>query len=253
MEPDADKSHPKFAAFHKALQTYFPGALPLADYVKLTCSQLKPYGFNKENTLAAVAICRDEIAEPFLDEVLRSWGKPFDLRSLAGFVSAGKSGMATMLGHAPLAEGVGRFVFYSLPHLAISQEGEIGNVYRDGIHNASQACGSLIAILKELESGHINFRTDMDDIEQCTVRQKLLSAIRYGDKPDQLTITKLAGRIISEDVERLLRQVDSARYRHALLTGVLIHGPADTHWVHPTRSFVAGAHLPTDGIELTNT
>jgi limiting CO2-inducible B/C-like protein len=243
---------PSFAMFHHALQSHFPGALPLADYVKFTCSQLKPFGFDKQNTLAAVAICRDEIAEPFLDEVLRSWGKPFDLRSLAGFVSAGKSGVATMLGHAPLADGVGRFVFYSLPHIAISQQGEVGNVFRDGIQQVSQACGSLIAILKELESGHINFRTDMDDIEQCTVRQKLLSAIRYGDKPDQLTITKLAGRIIREDVERLLRHVDSDKFRYAFLSGILIHGPADTHWVHPTRSFVAGANLDSGTAELTN-
>ena len=250
MESNADTSRSRFAIFHESLQTHFPGALPLAEYVRLTCTQLKPHGFNKQNTLAAVAICRDEIAEPFLDEVLRSWGKPFDLRSLAGFVSAGKSGVATMLGHAPLADGIGRFVFYSLPHIAISQEGEIGDVYRDGIQQASLACGSLSSVLKELESGHINFRTDMDDIEQCTVRQKLLSAIRYGDRPDQLTITKLAGRVIREEVERLLGHVDSARFRYALLTGILIHGPADTHWVHPTRSFVAGADRGT--AELTN-
>ena len=50
----------------------FSGALWLADCLKLTCDQLKSYGFQQDNTLAAVAICRDEIAEPFLDEVLKS-------------------------------------------------------------------------------------------------------------------------------------------------------------------------------------
>ncbi len=159
--------------------------------------------------------------------------------------------MATLLGHTPITNGVRRFVFYALPHIAISQDGVIGNVYREGIQQVSYACGSLNGVLQELESGHINFRTDLDDIEQCTVRQKLLSAIRYGDKPDQLTITKLAGRIISEDIDRLLRLVDSVRYYHALLTGILIHGPADTHWIHPAHSFVVGANLTSGRVDLT--
>jgi hypothetical protein len=249
MVTDA-KTESSFPLFSEALQAHFPGSMPLAEYVKRTAVQLTPYGFERTNTLATVAICRDEIADPFLDEVHRAWGKPFDFRSLAGFVLAGKSGVATMLGHTPLTEGVRRFVFYAMPHIAISQDGAIGNVYRAGIQQVSLACGSLSSVLQELESGHINFRTDMDDIEQCTVRQKLLSALRYGDKPDQLTITRLACQIISEDIDRLLRLVDSVRYQHALLTGILIHGPADTHWIQPAHSFVVGANLTSGRIDL---
>ncbi len=239
-----------FPLFFEKLQCHFPGSLPIEEYMQQTSYQLKSYGFENYNTLGVLATCRDEIAETFLDEVIKYWGKPFDLRSLGGFILAGKTGVLTILSHTPNLESLRRFVFYAMPHIAISQEGEIGNVYREGIQQVSHACGSLSLVADELKSGHLNFQTDFDDLEQCTVRQKILSAIRYGDQLDQLDITKLVSNIIGEDLKRLLATVDSSIYNYAVLTGILIHGPRDTHWIYPQNCYVRGANFPTGTVVI---
>ena len=156
----------------------------------------------------------------------------------------GKSGIATALSHAPIIDGVRRFVVYAMPHIAISERGEIGTIYREFMQQASHACGSLISILEELEAGFMKLEPDLDDIEQCGVRQKLLSAIRYGDVPDLITFTKLACRIINDDLERLFLNLDVAAFTYAVMIGVLIHGPVEIDWIYPRQSWVVGAHLP---------
>lgn len=230
-----------FPLFHQVLQAHFPGALPLEDYMQQTCRHLKQFGFDSQNALGIVAVCRDEIADPLLEAVIKYWGNSFDGRSLAGFVLMGRSGVATAITHTPIVDGIRRFVFYAMAHIAISKDGEIGTVYRDSIQQASHACGSLSTVLSELESGRLNLETDLDDIEQCSVRQKILSAIHYGDKLDLHGLTDLACRIISNDVKRLLSSVDSATFNYAVLTGILIHGPRDTQWIYPQNCYVVGA------------
>jgi len=237
--------------FSEKLQRDFPGSLPIEEYIQQTSEILKPYGFEDENTLGVLATCRDEIAETLLDEVIKYWGQTFDLRSLGGFIIAGRTGISTILGHTPMIDSIGRFVFYAMPHIAISEEGEIGKVYREGIQQVSHACGSLGVVVHELESGHINFQTDFDDLEQCSVRQKILSAIRYGQELNQLDITKLSCQIITEDLKRLLAPVNSSTYNYAVLTGILIHGPRDTHWIYPQNSYVIGANFPEGGKEFS--
>ncbi len=234
----------RFPLFRQALETHLPGTLPMEEYLRRSRERLGRHGFEDANTLGMVAVCRDEIASAFVAEVIRHWGKTFGCRSLGGFVLLGKSGILTGVSHAPNVGGRRRFVFYALPHIAISEQGEIGAVYREGLHEVSHACGSLAAVLKELESGRIDLRTDFDDIEQCCVRQKILSALRYGDKPNLLDATKLACKIIHEDGARLLGGVDPALYDYAFLTGILVHGPEDSDWVFPESCYLAGDSIP---------
>lgn len=233
-----------FPVFYQTLQTNFPGAIPMQDYIKQTYVCLKKYGFDAENTMGMIAICRDEIAEPLFNEVIRFWGKTFNCCSLAGFLMMGKTGLAAATDHTPIFNGLRRFTFYAMPHIAISRYGDIGKVYRQGIEKASHACGALEAIVKELQSGHLNLETDMQDIEQSIIRQKILSTLYYGDKPDLVDITKLASRIISQDVEKLLGTLDSSIFNYAVITGIQIHGPVGTHWIYPQDFYVVGSDLP---------
>lgn len=234
-----------FLLFRQTVEAHLPGTVSMREYFLRTRRHLSRYGFEDENTLGMVAACRDEIASPLVDEVTRHWGRTFGCRSLGGFLLLGRSGIATGVGHAPLLDGRRRFVFYAMPHIAISERGEIGTVYREGLHEASHACGSLAAVLAELKSGRIDVRMDFDDLEQCCVRQKLLSALRYGDLPDLMGITKLASRVIHEDIARLLGDiVDPAKFDYAYLTGILVHGPHDSHWVCPEHGGVVSADLP---------
>ena len=235
----------EFPRFHETLEAHLPGTVSMEDYFARTSAWLRSFGFQDENTLGMVAVCRDEIASPLVDEVIDHWGRTFGCRSLGGFVLLGRSGIATGVGHAPLRDGRRRFVFYAMPHIAISGQGEIGTVYREGLCDASHACGSLAAVLNELRSGRIQVLTDFDDLEQSTVRQKLLSALHYGDLPDLMAMTQLACRIIGDDVSRLLADiVDPAEFDYAWLTGILVHGPDDTEWIQHDRCGVVTAAFP---------
>jgi hypothetical protein len=235
----------EFPRFRETVEAHLPGTVSVEDYFRRTSEILGGYGFVDRNTLGVVAVCRDEIASPLVDEVVKHWGLTFGCRSLGGFLLLGRSGIATGVSHAPLSGGRRRFVFYAMPHIAISEQGEIGTVYREGLHEASHACGSLAAVLAELQSGRIDVRMDFDDLEQCCVRQKLLSALRYGDMPDLIGMTRLASRVIHEDIERLLGSiVNPTEFDYAYLTGILVHGPHDTHWIYPEHACVVSADLP---------
>lgn len=234
-----------YPTFAKVLNDHFPGTVSLEEYFILSGSALETFGFVDENTLGVVATCRDEIASALEDQVVKHWGRTFGCRSLGGFLLLGRTGIKTGISHAPLSEGRRRFVFYAMPHIAISEAGEIGTVYREGIHEASHACGSLQAVVSQLRSGRIDLHMDFEDLEQSTVRQKLLSNMHYGELPDLLGMTRLASRIILKDSSHLLQGlVKSTEFDFALLTGILIHGPHDTHWVYGEHCEVFSSSLP---------
>ena len=63
-------------------------------------------------------------------------------------------------------------------------------------------------------------------------------------------ITKLACRVISQDVEKLLGTLDAAIFKYAVMTGIQIHGPMDTHWIYPQDFYVVGSDLPNGKQEI---
>ncbi|HBB31497.1 MAG TPA: nitric-oxide synthase [Cyanobacteria bacterium UBA8803] len=230
--------------FYEVLQKHFPGAIPMPAYVQMTYEALTAYDFDDKNTMGMTTLCRDEITEPFLAEVIRIWGESFNCSSLAGFVMMGKTALAAATDHVPIVEDKRRFAFYAMPHIAISKDGEVGKVYRYGIQKVSHACGALEAIVKELLSGRLKLEMDMQDVEQTIVRQKILSTIYYGDKPNLLEITKLASQIVSRDIQNLLTAVDTSVFKYAVMTGIQIHGPMDTTWIYPQEFYVVGSDIP---------
>lgn len=230
--------------FYDTLQKHFPGAVPMPVFMQMTYEALGEYGFDDKNTMAMTTLCRDEITEPFMTEVSRTWGEAFNCSSLAGFVMMGKTALAAATDHVPIVDDKRRFAFYAMPHIAISKDGEVGQVYRYGIQKVSHACVALEAIVKELSSGRLKLAMDMQDVEQTMIRQKLLSSIYYGDKPDLIEITKLASQIISEDIQNLFSTVDKSVFKYAVMTGIQIHGPMDTTWIYPQEFYVVGSDIP---------
>ena len=188
--------------------------------------------------MGMAAICRDEITESCLERVVNYWGKTFNCSSLAGFVTIGKTGLGAATAHAPIdaVDGKRRFVFVAMPHIAVSRHGIIGRCQREGIAQESNACGALDAIRGELQNGQVKIRLDMEDVEQSLVRQRILADLTYGDKPSLEGITKLAGDIITNDVDKLLMDnLDVSVYEYVVLTGIQIHGPDDVDWVCPNK------------------
>jgi hypothetical protein len=228
LQPNPSPSH----RFEAALAELFPGAIRLEDYFEKTTVALIPDGFVDDNTLGIVATCRDEIASPLETQIIQHWGRTFSCRSLGGFLLLGRTGIKTGISHAPLVNHRRRFVMYAMPHIALSDNGVPGVVMREGIEEASHACGSLDAVVSQLKSGRIDLHMDFEDLEQSCVRQKLLSNLHYGEEIDLVNMTRLAAKIIHKDTDRLLSNLARPNeYDFALFIGILIHGPNDQNWV----------------------
>jgi len=220
--------------FDRTLQAHFPGAMPEADFVAQTYRALQGHGFNADDAIACVSVCRDELTAPFVETVCQAWGEAFNFSSLGGMLFLGKTGFAAAHHHAPLLDGRERYVYYAMPHIGIGEGGEIGQVRRRGRAEPSGACGALIAFRGELLDGRLNLSLDADDIEQSLLKQRLFRRIRYGDTPDLVSLTRLARQTIQEDLERgISLTVNPAHSDYAVLTGIQIHGSEGRNFIWP--------------------
>jgi hypothetical protein len=236
--------------FAEALDRHFPGAVLEKEFIAETASRLRCEGFSKSNTLACVALCRDEITRPLFSGVERMWGSAFSFAGLAGMVTAGRTGLAAAIHHAPIEDGRRRFVIYAMAHIAINADGTIGRVERPGIPEPSSACGALVAFRDELREGTLEVEFDRYDTEQSLLKHRLLPLIGYGNVPDLVELTKLTVTAIEEDLREILRSL-AAGWRAtdrampgdaAMFSGIQIHGPDGVNFVWPLS-----AHLELGG------
>ena len=232
--------YPDFAA---ALQQHFPKTLPLQEYMIQTVQALQPFGFDGSNSMGMVAACRDELADPLFHEVVRFWGKTFNCCSLGGFLTMGKTGLAAATAHTPFYGGIHRFVFFAMPHIAISRYGDLGLVYRQGNQEPSHACGALEKIIDQLHSGCVNVQIDLQDLEHSILRQRILSSMTYGYVPNLVEITYIACQLITHDVWHLLKSLSSQVFHYGVMNGIQIHGPNDSQWIYPYACYVVQSTL----------
>jgi hypothetical protein len=236
--------------FVQALDQHFPGASPEEEFIAETASRLSDKGFTKDNTIACVALCRDEVTRPLFADVERAWGPAFSFAGLAGMVTAGRTGLAAAIHHAPIVNGRRRFVIYAMAHIAIDAEGTIGLVDRPGIPEPTSACGALVAFRNELQQGVLTVEFDRYDTEQSLLKHRLLPLIGYGSVPDLVDLTKLTVTAIEEDLGEILRSLaDGWRATDhampadaAIFRGIQIHGPDGTNFVWPLS-----VHIEVDG------
>lgn len=233
--------------FRDTLDTQFPGAMLEMEYVAATAAQLRRHGFTRKNSLACVAICRDEIAASLALDVETAWGPAFSFASLGGMLTAGRTGFSAATAHAPIDDGKQHFVFYAMPHVAISAEGQIGSVRRDGVPGMSHACGALVGFREELESGQLDISLNQLDVEQSLLKQRLLPMIDYGAVPSLDEMTRMAAEAIERDLWSLFQAMTDQTDRSmpvdgAMFTGIQIHGPDGVNYVWPRSG-----HLEVDG------
>lgn len=259
---------PDKPTWEQAIQHHFPGAIREEAFVKRTYAELNSLGFYNYNTLSCVSLCRDEMCSPFLDEIDSLWKAPFMnikdevgkaetlythsfcLSSLAGMLFLGVTGMKAAVSHAPI-DGHGRqkFVFFAFPHIGISDKGTLGEVERPGHEKPTTACGAIVQLRKELESGFINLETDPSDIEFTLLKQKLLKRIKLfsGEVPSVKKLTYFAYEAILEDLEKLIEQVVDPKFAdYAVLTGIQVHSPggASYIWEGETYTCINGVKDP---------
>jgi len=233
--------------FVETLDRHFRGAVLEREFIEGTAQRLGREGFSQANTIACVALCRDEITRPLFTDVERVWGSAFSLAGLAGMVTAGRTGLAAAIHHAPIKDGRRRFVIYATAHIAIDAEGTIGLVERPGIPGPSSACGALVAFRSELQDGTLEVEFDRYETEQSLLKHRLLPLIGYGTVPDLVDLTKLTVTAIEDDLREILRSLaDTWKGTDremptdaAIFSGIQIHGPDGVNFVWPLSVHVS--------------
>eukprot|EP00276_Gloeochaete_wittrockiana_P006254 CAMPEP_0184659072 /NCGR_PEP_ID=MMETSP0308-20130426/28056_1 /TAXON_ID=38269 /ORGANISM="Gloeochaete witrockiana, Strain SAG 46.84" /LENGTH=610 /DNA_ID=CAMNT_0027098567 /DNA_START=135 /DNA_END=1963 /DNA_ORIENTATION=- len=267
----------QYPQFWNALQESFPGAMSPHDFLKVLDDALNPLGFNRQNTLPIVSLCRDEMTRPFFDEIQRHWCAArkefgaFNMCSLAGVVFCGKTGLKAADAHAPKIEGMERYLYIVMPHIAIGEDGSIGGIRRYGREERSSACGALIKFLSELKAGKCETAPPLDeeDIEQSLLESHLWRLLpKDKSKMDLVALTKLASHVGHIDMKRIIEKVvDENTSAYVMVTGVQVHGPLCTSWIWPSVAYAkcnydttdlllntAPGHLyPGDGIHSSHT
>ncbi len=226
------------SSFAQVVAEHFPGTMTEAEFVSRSHTALNRMGFTDDNTIACVAVCRDEITRSLMDQVHEAWGEAFNFASLGGMVFLGKTGFNAAHHHAPVERGRERYVYFGMAHIGIGPDGEIGWCERLGRPGVSTACGALAGVLAELESGHIHTEIDPDDREQSLLKTRILRRLKWGEPPSLLRLTRLAYEIIRHDLHRMVDlTVDTDRADYGCLIGIQIHGRNRQQYVWPGEMF----------------
>ena len=87
--------------FEEILKKHFDRVFTEVEYVKKTYNALKQFGFDDDNSIASVCVCRDEISQSMRSIIKHIWGEAFNFSSLGAMFTAGKTALES--GHAPCA------------------------------------------------------------------------------------------------------------------------------------------------------
>ncbi|KAI8472832.1 MAG: low-CO2-inducible protein [Monoraphidium minutum] len=242
---------------HELVLSHFPGALGVDDFMARVEVALAAHGFRGDNSIAMTNLCRDEVTTIVKDKIESVFGSSFNTNGLGAVLTCGVTGIGAGLSHSPLCpeDGRERYVFFSFPHTAIDEGGELGAITRPNRPGESCACGALAKALKELQVEGLqpNCRVpgvhDPIDPEYSILKQRLARRIRYERlNPEAMSLpdmTSLAERVITDDLEYLIEKcVDIEKADYAVVTGVQIHnwsrglGGDNFEFVAPTKVYV---------------
>jgi hypothetical protein len=207
----------------------FPGAVPALDFVARWRERCFTAGFDADTSLLAVGVCRDEVCFPFVAQLEAVWGPAFQLGSLGGLLTVGRTGIAAVASHAPGEPGEpARYVIVAAAHIGVDDSGTFGYLRREHQEASTRACGALMAFRDELLTSRLRLGYDPVDPEMSLLRERILTALVYGEIPEPVELTQVVARVIDEDLRDLLGWVQDAstperEVQTAVVTGVLIH------------------------------
>jgi len=200
-------------------------------------ADLANYGFVPGDTIPMISVCRDEITRPLVDAFEVLWGNSFSLGSIAAMIFCGTTGFSAGMHHSPVVNGTDRFLFIVCPHIAISDQGVVGKVWRPGVPTISTACGSLAGFLTELQSGIVNFELSTTDLEQTMMKGQMSTYFTYGSVPTLDQLTKDAATLILNQLTTTLATFNLSEANYAVLSGVQVHGPNAQTFFCPASYF----------------
>jgi len=238
--------------FLKALEQHFPEAVPAELFLTSMDNLVEAAGFRRKNTIMLLGLCRDEICRPLFDQIQNHWNSKaagcFDMSSLGGLTSMGKTGVKAAMSHAPQVTTHPHYLFLAMPHIAIDENGEVGKVSRTGITKKSHACGALVGLLEEMKESGLGADApplDLLDLEESFIRHRLHPVIvrhmhSIAGHPDLVALTKIAAAAIKEDLEQLITiTMDKNTTHHAVVVAIQIHGPNVSNFIAPVCAYAS--------------
>lgn len=213
----------------RQIRDEFPDAMPAGDFVMRWREQCLAAGFEEGAALLAVGTCRDEVCFPFVTQLESVWGPAFQLGSLGGLLTIGRTGIGAVAGHAPVAPGEPRrYVVVACTHIGVDDTGSFGYLRRSHQDVSSRTCGALMAFRDELLASRLRLGYDPVDPEMSLLRQRMLTALVYGEIPEPVELAQVAAGVIARDLGELLAWIGEAtardgEFQAAVVTGVLIH------------------------------
>lgn len=232
-----------------SLQSSFPGAVSVEDYVKRTYDACLSQGLTAGRALALVGLCRDELSDALADPIRATWGSPFRMSGLAGMLFLGQAGLRAAQGHAP--DGDRRqYIVYAMPHIGVDDDGRVGYVRRPHQGVPTTACGALMGVRALLETGATSGDIDPDDLELSLLRQRVQRALPSGGVPDIAELTTIVRDVILDDLTGTIERMGGwADDDLAVFSGIHIH-TADGDYVQPGRSWVRLAGAGDHPVEI---
>ncbi|CAI5952572.1 unnamed protein product [Closterium sp. NIES-64] len=235
---------------------FFPNARQEEEFLHSVAVELNKLGFRKDNGIALVNTCRDEVCRPIVNLIDKEFGLSFNVSGLGGLVNCGKTGFKAAMSHSPefLCDVDGtikeRYIFFAFPHVSVGESGEVGSLLRRGRGKSSSACGALIAIKNDINAGN-GPSPDDDDAEYQLLKTKVMEKVqrkKEGELLSLVQVTKAAMQAINEDLEKLISlTVDPATADYAVVTGVQIHSgnqiPGEPFRLERTCDYIAADKL----------
>jgi len=229
----------------------YPNAATTAESVDALFDLLEDrFDLEPHQIMLADSICSDDVIS--IEYPTRAYEMlgPFKMGGLDGFPFTGLTGMAAFAGHVP---DEGAVLVYYAPHIGISKEGTVGELFRVGQTKPSGCCGAARAALRKLEAGEIvaGEVTELD-YQMNTLEQIVLAhSARILAAPDRL---KEATDVIYDAIHArigLLADRTTYRCRYLILVGaILINGDHDMGSFNDPRGLVVRDLVSGDVLDL---
>jgi hypothetical protein len=235
----------------------FQSTVTAEEFVQATTRALLARGFNAQNTLTCVSVCRDEYMRSFVSLIEARWGPAFQLGGVAGAVFVGEGGWSAAMTHAPSTGTQRRMAIWVLPHIGRVAGRPPGITLRRGVAEPVPTCGTLAL----LRARHVLAQERKDetpaallvgadpgvslpaDIEVAALVQRLRSA---GPIPGTIeAMTRRVHDCAVEDAVSLLRLSAGRGFETAISSGIVIHEDGgDRVWAGREAEDVPAAGQP---------
>ncbi|MEX0845342.1 MAG: hypothetical protein WD022_08665 [Balneolaceae bacterium] len=208
----------------KHITQHYPKAQSLPSLEKTILEELQNRNMKPANCIWGTSICSDEVNNSFnlLSKHFAAPG-PFCFGGISGIPFTGKTGFNAFASHIP--KNGGAMIIYG-PHIGISREGEAGVILREGQPDNSSCCGSLIAGLKNVQTGNI-LMISHDDYQQGQVNKLLIENYKEIKNSDRqiITTTEIAYRQIKRELTDIIAACKENLRGSPLLTigGIVIN------------------------------